>query len=136
MVGMAAVPLRGPTSSIQPDEETAATVLLETAVGFCIDEIGRSPTIQHLKTLIDETAADRVQGYTFQLRVYVYPFANKRRAGKAVYVGEPHRHMLDCLRDEFGTAEYYVMFRRGKSMALAGLIGIAAPLGWKPPSAR
>jgi hypothetical protein len=67
-----------------------------------------------------------------RLRVYVYPYRNNRRDGAAVYIGNPFDRLLEYLRDEFGSADYYIMIRRGKRMALAGTIGIAAPLHWRP----
>ena len=67
-----------------------------------------------------------------KLRIYVYPYRNNRRDGEAVYRGNPFDGLLDHLRDGFGSASYYVMIRRGKRMELAGIIGIAAPLHWRP----
>jgi len=66
-----------------------------------------------------------------KLRIYVYPYRNNRREGGAVYCGNPFSDLLDYLRDEFGSASYYVMIRRGKRMELAGAIAVEAPLNWR-----
>lgn len=65
-----------------------------------------------------------------RLRVYVYPFANGRRTGSALFIGLPFETLLDHLRDEWGSGEYQVMIRRDKRMEISGLIAIEAPLGW------
>ncbi|MDE2133816.1 MAG: hypothetical protein KGJ49_04385 [Alphaproteobacteria bacterium] len=66
-----------------------------------------------------------------KLLIYVYPYRNNRRDGEVVYIGNPYDGLLGYLRDEFGSASYYVMIRRGRRMDLAGIIGIAAPLNWR-----
>jgi hypothetical protein len=71
------------------------------------------------------------------LRVYVYPFVDEQRANATVYTGPPYNRLLEDLQDEFGSMRYYVMFRRSRTMELAGLIGVGVPLDWKPkPGAR
>ena len=39
-----------------------------------------------------------------------------------------HAGLLDSLRDEFGSGEYYLMIRQGKTMIFTGIIGVQRPL--------
>jgi len=41
-----------------------------------------------------------------------------------------HAGLLDSLRDEFGSGEYYLMIRQGKTMIFTGIIGVQRPLNW------
>ena len=39
-----------------------------------------------------------------------------------------HAGLLDSIRDEFGTGEYHLMIREGKTMVFTGTIGVQAPI--------
>ena len=39
-----------------------------------------------------------------------------------------HAGLLDSIRDEFGSGEYYLMIRQGKTMIFTGIIGVQRPL--------
>ena len=39
-----------------------------------------------------------------------------------------HAGLLDSLREEFGTGEYHLMIREGKTMVFTGTIGVERPL--------
>ena len=41
-----------------------------------------------------------------------------------------HAGLLDSLRVEFGTGEYHLMIRQGKTMVFTGTIGVERPLNW------
>ena len=61
--------------------------------------------------------------------VYVY---RVDRSGKAIkpYLAKwgMHADLLDSLPDEFGSGEYYLMIRHGKTMVFTGTIGVERPL--------
>jgi len=61
--------------------------------------------------------------------VYVYQVD---RSGKVIkpYLAKwgMHAGLLDSLRDEFGSGEYYLMIRQGKTMVFTGTIGVERPL--------
>ncbi len=39
-----------------------------------------------------------------------------------------HAGLLDSIRDEFGSGEYHLMIRQGKTMLFTGTIGVERPL--------
>ncbi len=39
-----------------------------------------------------------------------------------------HAGLLDSIRDEFGTGEYHLMIRDGKTMVFTGTIGVQCPI--------
>ncbi len=39
-----------------------------------------------------------------------------------------HADLLDSLRDQFGSGEYHLMIRQGKTMLFTGTIGVECPL--------
>ncbi len=39
-----------------------------------------------------------------------------------------HADLLDSIRDEFGSGEYHLMVRQGKTMIFTGTIGVECPL--------
>ena len=55
-----------------------------------------------------------------RIRMYVYEMP-------AILKGRPFPDLCQYLRDHCGGGTFYVMFRRGETMLLAGLIGIAVP---------
>ncbi len=61
--------------------------------------------------------------------VYVYRVA---RSGKPIkpYLAKwgMHAGLLDSLRDDFGSGEYHLMIRQGKTMVFTGTIGVERPL--------
>ena len=60
--------------------------------------------------------------------VYVY---RVDRLGRKItpYIAKwgMHADLLDSLRDEFGTGEYHLMIREGKTMVFTGTIGVECP---------
>ena len=39
-----------------------------------------------------------------------------------------HAGLLDSIRDDFGSGEYHLMIRQGKTMVFTGTIGVERPL--------
>jgi len=60
--------------------------------------------------------------------VYVYRINNAGRTIKP-YVAKwgMHSGLLDSIRDDFGTGEYHLMIRHGKTMVFTGTIGVERP---------
>jgi len=61
--------------------------------------------------------------------VYVYRVDSSRRK-RTPFLAKwgMHAGLLDSLRDEFGTGEYHLMIRQGKTMVFTGTIGVQRPL--------
>ena len=60
--------------------------------------------------------------------VYVYRIDHAGRKIKP-YVAKwgMHSGLLDSIRDDFGTGEYHLMIRHGKTMVFTGTIGVERP---------
>jgi len=74
-----------------------------------------------LHDLIDDDNWDQI--------VYIYRVgANGQKITLYVAKWNMHAGLLDSIRDEFGTGEYHLMIRDGKTMVFTGTIGVARPL--------
>jgi hypothetical protein len=74
-----------------------------------------------LHDLIDDDNWDQI--------VYIYRVgANGQKITPYVAKWNMHAGLLDSIRDEFGTGEYHLMIRDGKTMVFTGTIGVARPL--------
>ncbi len=61
--------------------------------------------------------------------VYVYRVdSSRRKITPFLAKWGMHAGLLDSLRDEFGTGEYHLMIRQGKTMVFTGTIGVQRPL--------
>ncbi len=65
------------------------------------------------------------------LRLYVYRLSNGRKLTPAILKGAPFPDLLKYLQAKYGTADYHIIIRRGRTMALSGTISILAPLNWR-----
>jgi len=59
-----------------------------------------------------------------RLRLYVYRWENNRRVKPAIYVG-PLFDIFEYLQDKHDGGEFNFMVRRGETMLLSELVGIA-----------
>ena len=76
---------------------------------------------ERLHTLIDQD--------DWELTVYVYRVDHRgRKITPYIAKWGMHAGLLDSLRDEFGSGEYYLMIRQGKTMIFTGIIGVQRPL--------
>jgi len=61
--------------------------------------------------------------------VYIYRVdSSRRKITPFLAKWGMHAGLLDSLRDEFGTGEYHLMIRQGKTMVFTGTIGVQRPL--------
>jgi hypothetical protein len=92
-----------------------------------------------MRRLQDIAANDRLAERFWQLldgqgardRLYVYRIDLElpEQPPEPIYKGEPFPGLMDFLRDEHGGGEFKVMFRRGRTMLLVGVIGVGEPPG-------
>ncbi|MBL7099976.1 MAG: hypothetical protein ISS15_20150 [Alphaproteobacteria bacterium] len=84
----------------------------------------------------DLIANDRLSARLFELlastndrdRLYAYRLNGEKPVKPAVYKGRPFDDFFDFLRDEHRGGDFLIMFRRGETMLLTGVIAIEAPL--------
>jgi len=61
--------------------------------------------------------------------VYVYAVdASGKMTKPCIAKWGMHAGLLDSIRDDFGSGEYHLMIRRGKTMLFTGTIGVQRPL--------
>ena len=64
-------------------------------------------------------------------RAYVYRLKDGKPLKPALFSDQPFAGLLEYLRDEYGSAQYRIMIRRGETMLLTGEFGVAAPSTWR-----
>jgi hypothetical protein len=62
------------------------------------------------------------------LRAYVYRLDGMIKRTPALFIGVPHNGLIEWLRDDHNGGDFHIIIRRGKCMALSGIICIGAPV--------